>query len=79
MNIKNTHHFRVVKDFVDRLADTIEYLDNENIKLNKALDKACKKLAFVSNEHIIDELGSFTLGEINRTKDEWKEWLMLDD
>lgn len=39
----------------------------------RALDKACEKLAFASNEHIIEELGSFTLGEINRTKEQWKD------
>lgn len=54
------------------------FLD-EMKKLEKALDKACEKMAFTSNEHIIDELGSFTLGEINRTKDQWKEWCMKDE
>lgn len=60
-------------------ADRTELLEIENEKLNKALDKACEKLAFTSNKHIIEELGSFTLGEINRTKEEWREWCLKDE
>lgn len=56
----------------------IQALETYSHYLEKALDKACEKLAFVSDEHIIEELGSFTLGEINRTKEQWKEWCMQD-
>lgn len=59
--------------------DIIGELAKEVLELERALDKACEKLAFTSNKHCIDELGSFTLGEINRTKKQWKEWLMNDD
>lgn len=44
-----------------------------------ALDKACEKLAFASDERVIEELGSFQLGELNRTAREWREWAMKDE
>ena len=45
----------------------------------KALDKTCRKLAFVSDKRIINELGSFTIGEIDRTFEEWERWAMEDE
>lgn len=57
----------------------IQALETYSHYLEKVLDNACEKLAFASNEHIIDELGSFTLGEINRTKEQWKEELLKDE
>ena len=68
---------------IEKYVNDIEYeniiLDERLEELEMALDKACYKLAFASNEHIIEELGSFTLGEINRTKERWKEWCMKDE
>lgn len=47
--------------------------------MEKMVDKLSNKLAFTSNEKVINELGSFKLGEINRTQLEWKKWSMEDD
>lgn len=77
------HEIEVLKDKYNADQKNIEDFDTTNVwywkkvkRLEKSLDKACKKLASTNDEYFIEELGSFILGEINRTKEEWEEWLM---
>lgn len=68
-----------IESKLEMATGTIVMLDDKLTFIEKALDKACEKLAFASNKHCIDELCSFTLNEINRTKEEWKEESMKDE
>lgn len=78
MNKQQAHQVRVAMDSVKRLANTIEYVQDENDKLRKALDKACEELASLDYENWMRQY-PFVHDYDHKDAVQWKEVLMEDD